>query len=118
MPGGRPNKYDEKYCEMLIEHMAEGLSYESFGGVIRVCRATLYNWEKEHSEFLDAKKVGQEMSFLFWDKLMRAQSLGEIKGNASSAIFTMKNRFGWTDKQEITETSNESKLIIELTEKE
>ena len=29
-PVGRPTKYKPEYCEMLIEHMSEGLSFESF----------------------------------------------------------------------------------------
>lgn len=95
--GGRPSKYDPKYCEMLIEHMAEGLSFESFAGVIGVGRSSLYDWENEYPEFSDAKMAGQAKSALFWEKLNRGHAAGKIKSGSANAIFTMKCRFGWKD---------------------
>ena len=44
--------------QLLVEHMAAGLSFESFAAVIEVSRFVLYDWCKVHDEFLDAKKVG------------------------------------------------------------
>ena len=29
---GRPTDYKKEYCELLIEHMAAGFSFESFAG--------------------------------------------------------------------------------------
>jgi DNA-binding transcriptional regulator YiaG len=44
--GGRPTKYKRDYCAMLISHLKDGLSFESFGGVLGVSKQTLYDWEK------------------------------------------------------------------------
>jgi len=102
--GGRPPKFEPRFCQMLIDHMSQGLSYESFSAVVGTSRSTLYNWEKDFPEFLDAKKIGVECSQLFWEKIGLAQAVGDKdygKGNCASWIFNMKNRFNWTDKQEV-----------------
>jgi len=107
---GRPTKYKTEYCHLLIEHMANGLSYEAFAGLIGVSKHSLYEWEKVHEEFSDAKRIAVEKSRLFWEKLgvdhilNVSESFGEGQSkskslNASVWIFNMKNRFKWRDKQ-------------------
>lgn len=109
--GGRPSKYHRDYCEMLITHMREGLSIESFGGVIGVSKDTIYEWCKVYPEFSDAKSLGESASRLYWEKVGRDGLYNEtIKGddgltvtrsiNATIWIFNMKNRFKWRDKTE------------------
>ena len=97
MTAGRPTKYKPEYTEMLKKHMAEGLSFESFAGVLLVTRSTIYKWVDEHEEFSDAKNAGQHASLLFWEKLNRSQAGGKIKSGSSNTIFTMKCRFGWRE---------------------
>lgn len=110
---GAPTKYDPSYCEMLIEHMASGLSYESFAGVIGTHRTSLYNWEKEYPVFFDAKKEGAEKNLLFWEKTGqkglwdkvtyddRGRPIAKKTLNSTVWIFNMKNRHKWKDRQEV-----------------
>lgn len=115
MSTGRPSKYKEEYPEMLFNHMAQGFSFESFGGVVRVCRDTLYEWAKVHEAFSYAKKDGQTASLLCWETIIKNGAMGEIdRYNAATAIFTMKCRFGWKDEQPVVVTKEDSKLIIDL----
>lgn len=74
--------------------MKSGLSFESFGPRVGVYRATLYNWCKEHPEFLDAKNVGRDWSLLFWEQMGIDLMTGKYGRNAQAApfIFTVKNR--------------------------
>lgn len=104
----RPTKYDNDYPERLIKHMAGGLSYNSFAGVIGVCRDSLYEWERHYPQWLEAKKLGFDKCLLFWESVGRSMALGRelpggdiSKANVSSWIFQMKNRFGWRDRQEM-----------------
>lgn len=113
MSAGRPTKYDKKYCEELIEHMAKGLSYEAFAGTVSVSKQTLYDWEKANPEFLDAKEIAIEKCRIFWEELgikniINKSDSSSWEGgsesksrslNSSAWIFNMKNRFGWRDKQ-------------------
>ena len=96
---GRPTKYKPEYCEKLVQHMADGYSFESFGGKVDVGRESLYRWEAKHQEFRDAKKRGSTKSQLHWEHMGRL-GLGSKTFNATVWIFNMKNRFGWRDRTE------------------
>lgn len=110
---GRPTKYLKEYDEKLIEHMDGGLSYESFAGAIGVSKQTIYDWEKKHKTFLDAKSLGRAKSQLFWEKkgIDGLFTNDKISFNASTWIFNMKNRFLWRDKPEEKEEINKGKTI-------
>ncbi len=120
MPAGRPTLYKPEYCQMLIDHMAQGLSFESFGGVVDVSKQTLYDWEKVNPEFLDAKKRGESHSRLVWEKhgiegLYSTETCeyenGRLSSKTSKSMNTgiwclnMKNRFKWTDRVEVEDKS-------------
>lgn len=95
--------YKKIYCKKLIEHMENGLSYESFAGSLGVARQTLYNWEEKHKEFKLAHEIGVAKSQLFWEELGIKGTAGFVnKFNALSWLFNMKNRFDWKDKKDIT----------------
>jgi len=109
-PGGRPTLYKPEYCQTLIDHMSNGLSYESFAGVVGTAKQTIYDWEKAHPEFLDAKQRAFALSQVFWEQKgidgLFSTSESDEDGNRSSKsinasvwIFNMKNRFGWRDRQ-------------------
>ena len=109
---GRPTLFKEEYCQKLIDHMAEGLSYESFAGLLGVGRSTLYDWEKSHPQFSDSKKIGKDKMALFFERLGIDAMTGKIEGfNASTYIFTIKNKLGWRDKQEI---ENNTRIEINI----
>lgn len=95
----RPSDYLPEYCQMLLEHMSEGFSYETFAAKIDTCRQTLYNWEKEYPEFLDTKRIAIEKCQLWWEK--RGMDLYSSKEGpnlqASLWMFQMKARFRWKD---------------------
>lgn len=114
----RPSKYKKEYCDMLIEHMAKGLSFECFAADLRVCKQTLYTWTEKHPEFLDAKRHGEIRCMRWWESLGCSLASGNRQGNAAVFIFNMKNRFGWRDKQEITGSDGDAvKLVIERSKK-
>jgi len=104
---GQPSKYKPEYCEMLLKHMGQGLSYQSFAAIVDVDADTLYNWEKLHPEFSDTKKRAFSKCLLRWEQIGLTGTLGiNTKDNKLGAfnstawIFNMKNRFNWRDKHE------------------
>jgi hypothetical protein len=100
---GQPTKYKPEYCAKLIEHMASGLGYLSFAGVIRVHQSIMYDWEKEHGEWADAKNIGQSCKLLHDEKLLLSGIKGEIEGfSAGAMVFTMKAQHGWKDRLEVS----------------
>lgn len=102
-------KYQDDYPDLLIEHMSDGLSFESFGAKIEVHKDTLYEWLKKYEEFRESYLVGQAKSRLFWERLGVMGCQGLIKNfSATVWIFTMKCRFGYRDGSE-TGHQSESK---------
>ena len=91
---GAPTKYRERYCEDVIDHMAGGLSFETFAAVINVNVDTLYEWAKVHPKFSEAKKNAFVKCQLFWEQMGIEGTQGQIKEfNSTSYIYNMKNRF-------------------------
>lgn len=113
---GRPSDYRPEYCDLLRKHMAKGLSFEAFGGVVDACRQTLYTWCKEHPEFLDTKRRGTLKGQLFWEEAGIAGLWHGGEGgqnfNSSVWIFNMKNRFGWRDSKSQNEPVKTTPIIL------
>lgn len=110
---GRPTTYKEEYCDQIIEHLAQGFSMESFAATINCSRDSLYEWRNKHKSFSDSIKIGLEKSLIFWEKIGQEGTLGKIKGfNCATYIFSMKNKFRWTDRTEaeITHSGNVSNV--------
>jgi len=125
---GRPTKFKPEYCQLLVDHMGSGLTFESFAGTIDVDRATIYAWVDSYQDFHDAKKCGASASLLWSEKFGRAGMGGQLSRNAKKVthkdkdgnvtkieetseravfsaaawIFGMKNKHNWTDRREIT----------------
>lgn len=78
-PVGRPTDFKPEYCEQLLEHMRQGGSFEAFGGVIRVAKQTLYNWTELFPEFMDAKKVGNNLSLKYYEDMGKLMSAGQLR---------------------------------------
>lgn len=106
---GQPTKYKPEYCEMLLTHMTQGKSFNSFAGLVDVSRETLYEWDRVHPEFSDTKKRAFEKSRLYWEEAGLKglwENPGDAKFNTTNYIFNMKNRFpdDWREKQEVQST--------------
>lgn len=112
---GQPTKYKPEYCQLVIDHMSRGLSFESFAGVVGTCKQTIYSWMAKYPEFLDARNQADAKCRLFWEKCgIKGLFLGQQdKFNATVWVFNMKNRFHWRDLQEINQTV-ESKSEVNL----
>lgn len=124
-PVGPPTKYRKEYCEMVIEHMAQGFPFESFAGIVGVTKKTLYNWQDEHPEFEEAHQIGLAKNLLYLSKqgkegLWNTQGEGARNLNFNTWRFMMKNMHQWRDtvpEEQKTEI-NVSNVPIEELEKE
>jgi hypothetical protein len=109
----RATSYDVKYCEMLINHMAQGLSVEAFAGKIRVSKQTVYNWMKMYEEFREAKAIGDACVQYYLENLANDAMNGAIENfNTIVWIFKMKNLCGWKDKLELGVEETLSRKVI------
>ena len=115
MPGGRPTKYRPEHCQLLIDTMAQGFSYEASASVIGVATSKLYDWEKRHPEFREAKVQAFGKSRVFWEKvgIDNLTSDKETRFNNPVWIFNMKNRFGWVDRIDQHTTTTDIQINLD-----
>ena len=118
-PVGRPSEYDPAFCEVVIEQMGLGFSKEAVAGYLGISKDTLYKWAAKHKEFADAISIGETKSQLLWEKTLvdyRVHTKNGSQINSQVFNLNMKNRFGWTDKQETkTEEVNPKKKTFAFT---
>lgn len=107
---GTPEKRRAMWAA-LCKHVSDGFSLKSFP----ICdEETCWSYSERfpedcpYSEFEDAKREG----LLFWEKIGVAGATGKLEGfNATSWIFNMKNRAGWTDKTENRNVDENGKTL-------
>jgi hypothetical protein len=122
MAAGRPTKYKPEYCEQVIEFFSvphtvvvvdkviqkngsvidcprivpnDLPTFQRFAHSIGVCKDTIYEWAKVHSDFSDSLKRAKELQEDMW----LSNSLKGYYPNTFT-IFAGKNMFGWRDKKE------------------
>lgn len=115
---GRPSKYDESYCEVAVEYMRDGYSVTALAGHIGVARSTVFKWADEHPAFSDALKTGQALAAMWWEDCLRNVAKEGV-GNASAAIFGVKNRSSedYKDKRETDLTSSDGSMTPKAIER-
>ncbi len=103
MTVGRPTKYDPAYCQMVEEIMGQGYSLTAFAGHIGVSKETVYNWTREHPEFLGAVSRARPKRLA---QLERQLLAGETGPKVTAFMFALKNADAdeWRDKQSVEST--------------
>ncbi len=124
MAGGRPTKYDKKYCKLATRSCFLGSTDEELAKLFEISVATLNTWKKKHPQFLASIKKGKEeadenVARSLYDRAMgyshKEDKIFNNNGKAlvvkttkhyppevAAAIFWLKNRQRnkWRDKQE------------------
>lgn len=110
MPAGRPTKYEQRFCEEVIETMATGLSLTAFAGDIGVHRGTINEWMQNHPEFSEAVKIGKAKRT---GALERGMFSAESGPAVTARIFALKNADPdeWREKKEVEHSGG-----VEVTE--
>lgn len=103
--GGRPTKYEPRFCDEVVADMAEGFSLTAFAGKIGVNRDTIDEWRKVHPEFSEACTRAKAHRLRFWEQTainVAAKGTGG-PGAATVITFGLKNMGDdeWRDKREL-----------------
>ena len=105
---GRPTKFEEKYCQMLVEHCAHGGHISDFCTQIGVSQSTVFLWLEKHRAFKEAANTAQAYSLRFYSKIGTLGMMGQIKGfNSFAWAFMMRNKFhdlGFGDRADANNT--------------
>lgn len=127
--GVRRIVYKPEMGEKLLKHMAKGLSFESFAGVLSVTETELNQMLDRSAHFKQCYEIGMQKSRHFWEQIGVAVVLG-LKTfktsdgqpismgtfNASAWQFVMKNQFGWTEEEASKKRKGEQSIRIRLPE--
>jgi hypothetical protein len=94
------SKYKEKFCKEIVEHMADGKSFETFAARVSVSKATIYAWLEKYPDFKEAREVALMKCLAWWEKqamehLIEITGPGNKKLNVGLYFINMRNRFGW-----------------------
>jgi len=108
---GRPSKYRPEMLKAIDELMSEGASLIEVSVALDIDDNTLYDWINEASprfkqEFSDAIKKGVKKSQAWWERNGRT-NLKSREFSYTGWYMNMKNRFGWSDKQETRDATND-----------
>lgn len=118
---GRPTKYNPEMCQTVIEEMSQGASKCEVAAALGICEDTLYTWLKDPEKkiFSEAIRIGSSLSKAWWLKKGRV-NLDTKEFNSTCWYMNMKNRHGWTDKQEHKVDAQVSyiQLLDDISEKE
>ena len=68
--------YAKGYCEMLIEFLGKGQSFDNFGGEIKVPMRFVNRWIKTEPDFRDAHEIGMAQYRSYWEKIEMASKVG------------------------------------------
>lgn len=115
MPAGRPKKttndLPDNWKGIMLEIAEGGGSELECRHAIGISESLWYRLKEEDQEFSQTIKSCKDVCQIWWERLGRNMSTGAIeKGNSTTWIFNMKNRFGWHDKQQVDHTSSDSSM--------
>ena len=105
--------FDERFGIKLVEHMASGLSYQSFAGAIGVSKRVLERWE-ENDSWIEWKARAVAQGLLYWEQMLHAATTKEALADAKLMIFKLKNMFPdeYKDKVEVETNQAPTQIII------
>lgn len=105
--------FDERFGIKLVEHMANGLSYQSFAGAIGVSKRVLERWE-ENEDWILWKERAVAQGLLYWEKMLHDATTKEALADAKLMIFKLKNMFPeeYKEKVELETNMAPTQIII------
>ena len=102
--------FQEDWKALVLEEYREGNSDAAVRSLLAelrleadTCSAALFNrWIEEDAEFADVIDHGRQLAEAWWTNLGKEVAAGRAKTTPAVWIFTMKNRFNWVDKKELS----------------
>lgn len=111
---GQPTKYKEEYNQTALNYLAKGKSITQLARLLKVSRETIYHWGELNPAFSDTLRHGRQLSQAHWeDELENMMYSKDV--NAPLVKLYFANRFGWSDKQEVDNTSSDGSMAAKPT---
>lgn len=138
MAGGRPSKYDPKFCKIAYKMSLLGAIDKDLASAFEVNEDTINEWKKVYPKFSESLKKGKEPADANVVKSLYQRAMGykhkdlyithhqgiivskdiikHYPPDTTAAIFWLKNRQPdlWRDRQHIDHTSKDEKIGFNL----
>jgi transposase len=97
-----PSKYRPELCDEIIPYFKDGMSITEICLELNMDRSSFYDYIKDYPEFAKAVARGKAFAEGWWESMAR-KNLKSKKFNAPLWHMNMKNRYGWRDRQELSD---------------
>jgi hypothetical protein len=120
---GAPTKYKPEYAEQARKLCLLGYTDVQLAEFYGVCEATIYNWKKEHPDFLESMNKGKaiadsEVAASLYERatgyshpdthisnyqgeVTKTDIVKHYPPDTAAAFIWLKNRAGWKDRKEL-----------------
>ena len=106
-------KFKPEYCDMLVEWMAAGNTYETFAVGHGIDIYDTADWECRYPEWWRKKKLAFKAALLFYENILKEALTEDVKTNAKLLIFKLSNAFPDTYRQGEGEASGSVNVYID-----
>lgn len=111
-----PCELTEEQLFHILKEYSEGASDVEIRAYIWTVRGSFSNdlwerWLNEEEIFSEIIKKGRELSRAWWEKNGRV-NLKDKDFNPTLWYMNMKNRFGWADKQEVSQHNTNPQVVV------
>jgi hypothetical protein len=89
----------KKWDELILSNMEQGASLDEIHTLMGISHETHRRLMQDHPEYFATIKRGVQLSKTWWLRVGRTQLFNK-EFSYTGWYMNMKNRFGWTDKQE------------------
>jgi len=97
--GRKQVKYDNSFCELLIDAASEGKSEAEFAAEMKVSQSVIQYWTK-YPKFKEAREIANELRNAWLEKTFRYAMLKKIDSQPSLMLRLVSVKLGWGDKNE------------------
>ena len=108
---GRPVIFNDEKLEQLEKYMIMGPKLKNTAWFFRCSETTIEDTIRKHYD-LTFREFREQRAEPIRDSLQKKAYQMAMQGNATMLIFALKNRCGWSDKQEVNSTVNTPNINI------
>lgn len=97
MAAGQPTKYKPEYCKIALDMSEKGASMVMIAARLKVHIDTMHEWKTKHPEFSEAMKQVKVQAEAYIENMV-FENMFSKDFNTTAAIFMLKARHGWRDR--------------------
>ena len=105
------------WADELISNYREGFSDAEVAAAMNITMREFYKQIKENPSFSKLVEYGRTLSLAFWEGLAR-KNIRNKEFNTSLYNFYMKNKHGWADKVETSNTTENTNISLDALREE